>query len=659
MKRVLSTLTFVTLLAGSAFGQSVPNHDTPITTGVTWTPSQWITAFQSKQDYNAPGVFTSLTASGAVSGAGITSLFASPPPTGITTPNSGAFTSLSATGYMDVTTESGVDPTGATDSSAGFNAALATGKTVHIPCGVYHLANPVTVGTATGQRLYGDGLCSRITVGTDFASSASAVFWIATDPSFNTQIDGFQITFSQPPDLLQTAASASASGATTVTMNSVAGIVVGQNVIDNTTTSAIPVINAATPMTTVASISGNVITLSQPIAGSGVQSGDTLAFASTRAQFVSLPSCTLVAGSGGCEYPPAIRGTNVKRPRIENMRISGAYNGIYLYADAEAYVDSVEVGAFSNGVFVEDFTDNGFISRIKFAGFGIPSALSYVQLDGQANCLSAGRTDGGLFTQLACFEGSVSLLSTFTSGTFSDVYIDGVNDNFNIAALGSSSDVKIANLHVDTNGAPSQSKCMLDISGGSVVVANAYLWAQSGAENGFCVRGGVVTLTGGEIVVNYTNAHNVAQTGGELTMTGVLLHSGNGLAVPAIYQTAGIYRYIGNTVGGPLLGGVNAIQATDASDPTDAIIANVTGGHAIVWPGQNPIVPGVLGSPWHYTAPNNGTLIVSGGTVSNIAITRGTTTIQTGVTAGAFTLDLNDTVAVTYSAAPTLTFLPQ
>jgi hypothetical protein len=52
----------------------------------------------------AAGAFTTLSASGAVSGAGVTARFASPGPIGETAPSTGAFTTLSAS---DVTTLSG------------------------------------------------------------------------------------------------------------------------------------------------------------------------------------------------------------------------------------------------------------------------------------------------------------------------------------------------------------------------------------------------------------------------------------------------------------------------------------------------------------------------------------------------------------------------
>jgi len=63
-------------------------------------------------------------------------------------------------------------------------------------------------------------------------------------------------------------------------------------------------------------------------------------------------------------------------------------------------------------------------------------------------------------------------------------------------------------------------------------------------------------------------------------------------------------------------------------------------------------------SPFSYTANANGVLIVSGGMVSAIAVTRGRVTVSAGVIAGAIPVSTGDLIKVTYSVLPTMTFLP-
>jgi hypothetical protein len=72
---------------------------------------------------------------------------------------------------------------------------------------------------------------------------------------------------------------------------------------------------------------------------------------------------------------------------------------------------------------------------------------------------------------------------------------------------------------------------------------------------------------------------------------------------------------------------------------------------------ENPVVVGV--SPYVYTNEVKGSVIVSGGTVSDISFSRdGVTFYTTGETTGMFTLNAQDRLRVTYTVVPTMTFVP-
>jgi hypothetical protein len=65
-------------------------------------------------------------------------------------------------------------------------------------------------------------------------------------------------------------------------------------------------------------------------------------------------------------------------------------------------------------------------------------------------------------------------------------------------------------------------------------------------------------------------------------------------------------------------------------------------------------------SPFTYAAPVGGTLIVSGGTVSQIKYSRDAANFYvTGQTQGMFPLSQGDQLVISYSAPPTLTFAPR
>lgn len=64
-------------------------------------------------------------------------------------------------------------------------------------------------------------------------------------------------------------------------------------------------------------------------------------------------------------------------------------------------------------------------------------------------------------------------------------------------------------------------------------------------------------------------------------------------------------------------------------------------------------------SPFTYTAAFDGTIVVTGGTVSAIALIRQGTSVATGIIAGLIPLSRLDQLQITYSVAPTMTFLPR
>jgi hypothetical protein len=67
------------------------------------------------------------------------------------------------------------------------------------------------------------------------------------------------------------------------------------------------------------------------------------------------------------------------------------------------------------------------------------------------------------------------------------------------------------------------------------------------------------------------------------------------------------------------------------------------------------VTPGA--SPYTFTAPDPGRMILTGGTVSLVEIGRQGAFLSTGLTAGLFPLSRGDALRVTYSVAPTMNFL--
>jgi hypothetical protein len=74
------------------------------------------------------------------------------------------------------------------------------------------------------------------------------------------------------------------------------------------------------------------------------------------------------------------------------------------------------------------------------------------------------------------------------------------------------------------------------------------------------------------------------------------------------------------------------------------------GGEVIVTPTASPFV---------FTAPKQGYMVISGGTVTSIMISRTPPSyVLTDQTSGVFPLSQSDLLKVTYTAAPAMTFFP-
>lgn len=87
----------------------------------------------------------------------------------------------------------------------------------------------------------------------------------------------------------------------------------------------------------------------------------------------------------------------------------------------------------------------------------------------------------------------------------------------------------------------------------------------------------------------------------------------------------------------------------------------VGGQNSASWGGSSPIAAITVGaSPYAYTAPAAGMVVVSGGTVSAITLKRGApAAISVGETSGIIPVSAGDIVSTTYSVLPTMSFVPR
>ncbi|MGV0128854.1 hypothetical protein [Burkholderia gladioli] len=92
-----------------------------------------------------------------------------------------------------------------------------------------------------------------------------------------------------------------------------------------------------------------------------------------------------------------------------------------------------------------------------------------------------------------------------------------------------------------------------------------------------------------------------------------------------------------------------------------AIWQVVDGANSAAWGSSAAIASITVGaSPFVYTAPAAGTVLIVGGTVSAVTLKRGSpSAVSVGATAGSVPVSAGDIVTVTYSGAPTMSFVPR
>lgn len=73
-------------------------------------------------------------------------------------------------------------------------------------------------------------------------------------------------------------------------------------------------------------------------------------------------------------------------------------------------------------------------------------------------------------------------------------------------------------------------------------------------------------------------------------------------------------------------------------------------------PAFNTIDVGV--SPFEYEAREPGNIIITGGTVTDVLLTRGQETLDLGAFVTIIPVAINDIITITYSVLPTITFIP-
>lgn len=432
----------------------------------------------------------------------------------------------------NILSQAGADPSGLTsaDNSVPINAASALtnasggAKSVYLPAGKYYVKHQINL--SAGQCLYGDSRgVTNILVGADFDSAAAAVI-LGSSGSLDPGpcVHDIGIVFAQPStDVTTTTTASSAAATNTITVASTANLAVNDSVTDATTTNAIP---TASLFTISAINTGTkVVTLSANIAGSGVGSGDSIHFGPSRTTFATLASgCTTGLGGSGCKYPPAIASnSDSTRMRFENVRISGAWDGITTNAhNTVMWLKGIEMSALDIGLsmgITSGVKDFSHIAGFHFWDFDIPStSLLYTNVykDGNTFAAKFGEVDGLDVDGFTDFGGRISINSSSFWGHFSNLMLDNNNATLEVT---SAQHVEISNVYATgiATGA-NVGTCQINLTAGEMLIGQARL---TSAGTSICASGGKLIAMGGRISAGASGSTpNVTISGADATFDG-------------------------------------------------------------------------------------------------------------------------------------------
>ncbi len=464
----------------------------------------------------------------------------------------------------------GVDPTGVTDSSPAFAAALAirrNGRPVDVfaPSGVYRLSSPITGGHAAyAQRLFGNGWSTVLLVGPDFPASANGVILATANPtSGGGQLAQFsvcdlQIQFQQPPDFSTTTTATTAIGSAVLTLASVVGIQVGYYCRNITSSGSLPF---QSTMPKVVSIVGNVVTLDRT-ATLAIAAGHVMQFAANRSQAVDLATApTLNAGAPAIRYPWAIYAP-AQSVFIDHVLVAGAWNGIYIRGSTFV-IGQYFVGCLNVGLDVDECYNFNKIDHFQLWGFGFgaASAAMYgVYYDGQTVAMNIGRCDDFCADIIQTWCGIVNLTSTWTWGAINQLKMDGSNANLNIAGSGW---VHIGQMY--STGATDAIGVPIVVTDTCRVRIDDLHMNRLHNNPSITLAGGALTIKGGYLLNGQLGSWPmISVTGGALSLEQMRFDSSAGRTADYLTQTGGSVRVSNSAfIAAPGAGG-KAFNLTDA-----------------------------------------------------------------------------------------------
>ena len=462
-------------------------------------------------------------------------------------------TTDTAFGGVSNVVDFGADPTGINDSSGAILIACAEKnpngypQAVYLPAGSYRITQPFVL--SAGQTLMGDGRGQTcLFVDADF--NPAATFIIGVTSAFvdaGPLIKDLTISFNQPLDQVTTATATSVVGATQITVADTTNVLLGGSVSESAggTITYPPV--CIPRFTTVTNISGNVLTLSQPLIGA-VNNGQGLNFGPSRATFAPLGTGTAGFGGTGIRYPWAIRsissGGSPCRPKLVGVRIQGAWNGIRAnVADGPQsatpwLIDTLEIGALNVGLDWAGWKDFGHLDTFHYWPFGLNVGNLYhnVYADYNNYALQLGETDGLDARGISIFNAAIQIDNPSHYSHWTNLMLDGDEARM---IVNNALWVQISNCYSSKSLISQQPT--FTIRHADVTINNLEMSPIGGANIDHITVADAfadVQIVGGLINVSDPTSRAAHVTAGRLLMSGMRFAAPIGGSVPFLHQSA-------------------------------------------------------------------------------------------------------------------------
>lgn len=270
------------------------------------------------------------------------------------------------------------------------------------------------------------------------------------------------------------------------------------------------------------------------------------------------------------QYPWAVKANTAPMCRIGNIRLSRAYNGIWLAGNSGGvYIGRIELGCLNKSFLVDGAMDFVHIESLHHWPFGFTGTNLYtsVFLDGNSTAFECGTCDGLAVDKLAVFSGKVKFITSTESyipKIINTLQLDGDHSTFENDA----DFVQISKVYSTKTVA--QINPSLKINAGLVMIGSYH-------HRGSRAAGTVdVTVTGGELQISSGHSANVSVgaggfkvESGTLDLTNIKLgFAVSARTVPYIEQTGGVLKIIDcdAPAGGSGLGNVISVSTDSASN---------------------------------------------------------------------------------------------